>query len=113
MIKERVAEGSFNLNEFIEIMQGDGCITEINTPEGVGLPSPYMERTSTLQEEFNELFKFFYPRQLNDIEFECVATNKGFKVPAGAYSYALFNKNVITREQVQEILIKENQLNGN
>ena len=71
-----------------------------------------MQRRSLLQDEFNELFRFFYPGKYNDIKFSCVATNEGFIVSAGAYSYALYNENVISKKEVEDILIKENKRSG-
>lgn len=112
MLKDRMRSGRFNLELFVEIMESDGYITEIDAPEGAGFSSSYMERTSTLQEEFNDVFSFFYPDQYNEIIFGCVATNKGFIVEAGAYSYALYNKRRIAREDVLDILIAQNRNSG-
>lgn len=112
MIKKRIASGEFNLDLFINIMKHDGYITEIDAPEGAGMCSSDMEKTHLLQEEFNFIFSFFYPNIIQDIEFGCVATSKGFKIESGGYSYALYNRSVISREEVEKILIKENQLSG-
>ena len=112
MLKERVASGCFDFDSFVEVMQNHGYITEIDAPDGAGIISSDMERTFTLQKEFDQLFLFFYPNTLNDIKLECAATNKGFEIEAGAFSYALYNENIIKREEVIEILIRENKKSG-
>ena len=113
MLKERVASGCFNFDSFVEVMQNDGYITEIDAPYDAKIISSDMERTFTLQKEFDQLFLFFYPNILKDIKLECAATDKGCEIEAGgAFSYALYNENIIKREEVIEILIRENKKSG-
>jgi len=53
------------------------------------------------------LFAFFFPGRLNDIELRCAATKSGATL--NAYGYALYNANVIDREEVLKILESENR----
>ena len=59
------------------------------------------------QEAFEAIFAFFYPDELCDIRVECAATSKGGE--AVGYAYALFNSNVVTREEVLNTLRAENE----
>ncbi len=108
MIKEKVKTGRFNFALFVEIMQSDGYVTELDCPDEIGMDSCTMESTSSLQAEFDELFEFFYKGYSNEVKLSCIATNQGFKYPSGAYSYALYNENIISQIKVEQVLIKEN-----
>jgi hypothetical protein len=103
-LKEGIRAGRFSFEKLVELLGNSGYITEAMATEGLALQSTTMEMLS--QQDFDELFAFFYPGRLNEIEVFCIATDKGG--PRGAFSYALYNRNQISHEQVISILRKEN-----
>lgn len=105
-LKYRVLTGDIDFSAFVGALSEKGYITEIDFPEGAGLCSSHMEMLG--QEEFNELFAFFYPHQLNTISLHCIATNLGGVCPTGAYSYALINRSKLSDQEGLHILEHEN-----
>lgn len=104
-LTDRIARGEFDFFRFVEILSTKGFITEAQNDPRCPVGSNTMEYLQ--QDEFDALFSFFLPRQLNDIELACAATNRGSV--GHAYSYALFNANAISREEVLDILERENR----
>ena len=100
----RVRRGDLNFERFIELMREPGYIGEHGQENGCGFGSSAMEATK--QEDLNLLFEFFYPGKACDILVQCVATDEGGE--PGAFEYALFNANVITRDQMLARLKLEN-----
>ena len=102
--KEMVRAGCFSFEVLVKQLGEVGYITENSPIKKCELISPTMELFK--QEDFDELFSFFYPDRENDIKILCVASDEGSE--RGAFSYALYNTNRITREQIMEILHREN-----
>lgn len=107
-LKFRVLSGDIDFSALVTVLSERGYITEIDFPERAGLGSSHME--ALRQEEFDELFAFFYPGRLNTIELHCIATNEGGTCPTGAYAYALINKYVLSHQEGIDILERENYL---
>ena len=80
-------------------------MTEHDRNEECRLASTSIEQAT--QEEFDALFGFFYPDRLNNVQFSKIATDKGGC--GRAFSYALFNVNVISREWMQHFLVEMNE----
>lgn len=108
MLKEKIANGSFNFSKFVQVMEHDGYITELDSDPDIALGSTIMEKFLLLQEEFDEIYSFFYPKQTHEIEFRCLATNEGLPSGGNGYSYALYNKHGVEAEDVMKALIYEN-----
>ena len=104
-LTDRIARGEFNFVQFVDILSTRGFISEGTNVPGCGIGSHTMEYLQ--QDEFDALFAFFFPGKLNDIELQCAATKSGATL--NAYGYALYNANVIDREEVLKILESENR----
>ena len=100
----RVRRGDLNFERFVELMREPGYIGEHGQENGCGFGSSAMEAAK--QDDLNALFRFFYPGEACDILVQCVATDDGGKL--GAFEYALINANVVTRDQMLELLRLEN-----
>ncbi|AZC22489.1 MULTISPECIES: hypothetical protein [Pseudomonas] len=107
-LKARVLTGDIDFSALVDALSERGYITEVDFPEGAGLCSSHMEALK--QQEFDELFEFFYPRRINDIRLRCIATNEGGACPTGAYAYALINSRRLTDQEGLQILERENYL---
>lgn len=105
-LKFRVLTGDIDFSALVEALSEQGYLTEIEFPERAGMSSSHMERLT--QEEFDELFAFFYPDRVSSISLECIATNEGVTHPTGAYSYALINRAVLSHQEGIDILEREN-----
>lgn len=102
---DRVRRGEINFERFVEILAMRGFITEQSNDERCGFGSTAMEKAR--QHDFDALFALLLPSVLNNILLSCAATDEGGL--SGAFSYALFNSNVIDRKEVLDILIDENR----
>ena len=105
-LKERVASSKFNFKDFVEVITNDGFVTEYDQLESCSITTPQMERCTTLQEQFDELFEFFYPETLNEVKLQCISTNAGLG-NSTAYAYAIYNETVIAEYNVKKELIKQ------
>jgi hypothetical protein len=101
----RVRRGDLNFERFVELMQEPGYISENDQENSCGFGSSAMEAVK--QEDFNKLFEFFFPERICNISVQCVATDDGGE--RGAFAYALFNANVVTRERMLKFLRLENK----
>jgi len=101
----RVRRGEINLELLVATLRGRGFITERDQEHGCGFSPPAMEALD--REDFERLFEFFFPDEICDIEIHCASTDEGGK--SGAYAYALFNANVVSRDDMLERLKKQNQ----
>ena len=107
-LKFRVLTGDINFSALVDALSEKGYITEVEFPEGAGLCSSHMEALK--QEEFDALFAFFYPGELNTISLSCIASNEGGVCPTGAHAYALINTGVISERGGLDILERENYM---
>jgi hypothetical protein len=101
----RVRRGEINLELLVATLRGRGFITELNQEPGCGFAASAMEALD--QEDFERLFEFFFPDEICDIEIRCASTDEGGR--SGAYAYALFNANVVSRDVMLQLLKKQNQ----
>lgn len=106
-IIDRVRRGEINFERLVEILRHAGYITEENQEAGCGFGSSAMEAVH--QEDFEKLFAFFFPGEHCDITIGCIATDEGGQ--SGAYTYALFNSNEVSRPTMQQILERQNRKN--
>lgn len=106
-IIDRVRRGEINFERLVEILRHAGYITEENQEAGCGFGSSAMEAVH--QEDFEKLFAFFFPGEHCDIAIACIATDEGGQ--SGAYAYALFNSNKVSRPAMQQILERQNRKN--
>lgn len=100
-----VRRGDLNFERFVEVLSTRGYITEQDHEAGCSMVPLGME--AARQEDFDALFKLLMPGRLNEIELSCRATDAGGL--RGAFSYALFNSNVVDDETIKHILTKENE----
>jgi len=57
--------------------------------------------------DFKKLFEFYYPQKINSIELRTIGTSVG-GIP-GNNTYAFYNANIISHEEILEILTEFNQ----
>lgn len=101
----RVRRGEVNLDLLVETLRDRGYITEQDQVAGCGFGSSAMEAMHG--DDFKALFSFFYPSEAFDIDVHCAATDKDGS--PGSFSYALYNANAISRDQVLGLLRKQNK----
>jgi len=101
----RVRRGEINFERLVEVLSERGYITDVPAEEGIGFGRASMDQT--WQEDFDALFSLLLPGIYNDIKLDCTATDKD-GIP-GCFTYALFNKNVIDREDMTQILMRLNR----
>ena len=100
----RTRRGELNIERLVEILRTRGYITERNQEHGCGFCSSAMEAVT--QDDMRVVFDFFFPREVFDLDVQCAATAAGGR--PGSYAYALYNSNVISREEILELLTQEN-----
>jgi hypothetical protein len=84
------------------VLSKTGHLTDIDGNQGLGFTSTRFE--GARQEDFDALFQFFYPGEGHSIELRSCATDKGF-AQRGAYTYALFNENIVSRDEMMAMLV--------
>lgn len=102
-----VRRGELSFERLVEVLSDRGYVTEHDRDQKCRLGASLIERAQ--QEQFDALFEFFYPGRLNDVQLSKLATDRGGPV-SGAFSYALFNINVVSRERMHGILVELNKL---
>lgn len=100
-----VRRGSLKFQLLVDVLSGRGYVTDTADESGLGLISATIEQAG--QDDFDALFKVLMPGELNDIKIRAIATDKGG--PPGSFTYALFNENVISYEDVMAVLIDINK----
>lgn len=100
----RVLRGELNFERLVEILRKDGYLIDEVAPEGCGFGRVAID--SVDQEDFDSLFKFFYPGEVFEIEICKVATDKGGS--CGAFSYALFNSRKLDYDEMLDLLYQHN-----
>jgi len=102
---KRVARGNLNFERFVELLRTKGYVIDSMASEGCGFGRVAMD--SVRQDDLEALFAFFFPNELLDIKLEQVATDDGGQ--RGAFSSALFNSNLLSREEVKGVLREHNR----
>lgn len=97
--------GELNFQRLLEVLSSVGYLTDVDGDHSLRLASTRIE--GVRQEDFDALFRFFYPTEINSIKVRSCATDKGFK-HQGGYTYALFNENLHSREVMMALLIRLN-----
>ena len=98
-------DGEINFAQLVAVLRKPGYITTLDKHEGLGFGKVHIAKAH--QDDFNALFKVLMPGQLNDIELLTHATCKG--AAPGLYTTVLFNTNVISYEEMNELLIEINK----
>ena len=100
-----VRRGSLNFELLVAVLLDVGYVIDTGDDSGLGLVSTTIE--SATQDDFDALFSKLMPNQTNNITLGTAATDKGG--PRGAFSYALFNENRVSREAVLIVLEQRNK----
>lgn len=100
-----VRSGELDFERLVKVLSKAGYLTDIDGNQGLGFASTRIE--GARQEDFDALFQFFYPGEGHSIKLRSCATDKGF-VHGGAYTYALFNENIVSREEMMTMLMRLN-----
>lgn len=100
-----VRRGELDFERLVEVLSKAGHLTDIDGNQGLGFTRTRIE--GARQEDFDALFQFFYPGEGHSIELRSCATDKGF-AQRGAYTYALFNENTVSLEEIMAMLIRLN-----
>jgi len=102
-----VRRGEVSFERLVEVLSDRGYVTEHDRDQKCRLGATSIERAQ--QEQFDALFEFFYPGQSNNVQLSRLATDRGGQI-SGAFSYALFNTNVVSRERMRCILVELNKV---
>jgi hypothetical protein len=97
--------GELDFERMVDVLRTEGYLTDVDGNEGLGFTSTRIEVAQ--QEDFDALFKFFYPGEGHSIELQSCANDKGF-AQSGAYTYALFNETLISRDEMMARLMRFN-----
>lgn len=100
-----VRRGSLNFELLVAVLLDVGYVTDTGDDSGLGLISTTIE--SARQEDFDALFSVLMSGKSNDIAIRAAATDKGGL--RGVFSYALFNENRVSREEVSTVLEQRNK----
>jgi len=93
--------GSLNFEELVEELSSKGYMleTELNFSRAT--------YNAASHEDFNTLFDFYYPHKINSIKLRTIGTSAG-GIP-GDNTYAFYNENIISLENILEILTNFNR----
>jgi hypothetical protein len=98
---DSVRRGELDFERLVKVLTSEGYLTDVDGTEGLGFTRTRI--SAAVQEDFDRLWKFFYPGKGHDIQLRSCATNRGFKL-RGDFNYALFNENRISHEDVMNTL---------
>jgi hypothetical protein len=101
----RVRRGQVNFERLVEVLSTRGYITDSDGSEGLGFMRSAIDQAH--QHDFDALFKVLMPGKLNTIRLMTHGTDKG-GVP-GSFTTALFNKDVVEYEEINQVLIEMNR----
>lgn len=102
----RVRRGEINFEELVAVLSARGYVTDSDGLKGLGFGRVAIAQAR--QDDFDDLFKLLMPGQLNTINLMKHGTAKGGT--PGSYTTALFNTDVISYEEMNEVLIAMNCL---
>jgi hypothetical protein len=103
---DSVRRGELDFERLVKVLSSEGYLTDADGSDGLGFVSTRIE--AARQEDFDALWKFFYPNEGHSIALKSCATDQGFAV-RGGFTYALFNETLVSRA---EMLAKLVQLNA-
>ena len=93
--------GSLDFEEFFKELSSKGYILE----NELSFLRPTYNAASN--EDFKKLFEFYYPEKINSIELQTIGTCAGGT--NGHITYAFYNTNIISHDEITEILTEFNQ----
>ncbi|MFV7441173.1 hypothetical protein ACNPMZ_07040 [Acinetobacter pittii] len=93
--------GSLNFEELVEGLSSKGYMLETE----LSFLRPTYNAASN--EDFKKLFEFYYPQEINNIELQTIGTSAG-GLP-GDNTYAFYNANIVSHEEILEILTEFNK----
>lgn len=100
-----VRRGELNFEYFVERLRDPGYIVEGCGGVGGSLAQSPMDQAS--KDDLKRLFEFFYPTVALDIELKQAATDEGGQ--PGAFTNALFNADLVSRDDVLQRLRRHNK----
>ncbi|BEP48558.1 hypothetical protein [Variovorax sp. V116] len=101
----RVRRGELNFERLVEVLSERGYVTDVDHEEGLGFIRSSVNQTR--REDFDALFKLLMPGRLNDIELMTTASSEG--THPGTPTYAVFNTNRISYEDMRTLLADMNR----
>lgn len=97
--------GELDFERLADVLRTEGYLTDVDGNQGLGFTRTRI--SGATQEDFDALFQFFYPGEGHSIELQSCANDEGF-AQSGAYTYALFNETLISREEMMAKLMRLN-----
>ena len=101
-ITNLIKNGRFNFELFVQHMTTTGYITEYDQIDGISMGSCMME--TTRNDEIHRLYEFFYEGNKCPLKMNCTAVEDIYN--RGAFYYAYFNENIISRTNTNAALAK-------
>ena len=102
---DSVRRGKLNFERLVEVLSEEGYVTDADGNEGLGFTRIRID--TARQEDFDRLWKFFYPGQGHDIRLKSCASDEGFAV-SGGFTNALFNESLVSRQEMMDTLKRLN-----
>lgn len=93
--------GTLNFEELVEELSSKGYMLETE------LSFSRATYNAASHEDFNTLFNFYYPQKINSIQLRTIGTSAGGI--QGNNTYAFYNENIISLEDILEILTNFNK----
>lgn len=101
----RVRRGELNFERLVDVLSDRGYVTDVEHEEGLSFIRASVNQT--IREDFDALFKLLMPGQFNDIKLMTTASSVG--THPGTPTYAVFNANRISYEDMMETLAEMNR----
>ena len=102
---DSVRRGELNFEQLVEVLSKVGYTTDADGNQGLGFIRTRI--SAARQEDFDRLWKFFYPGQGHDIQLNSCASDEGF-AGSGGFTYALFNEAFVSRQEMMATLRRLN-----
>jgi len=101
----RVRRGEINFERLVEVLSTRGYVLDTEDEVGLGFSRPHANNAK--HADFEALFKVLMPGQHHDIQLSKIATDQGGT--PGAFTYAIYNPNVIDYDSMLDRLEQVNQ----
>lgn len=100
-----VRRGELDFERLLTVLSTEGCLTDVDGNQGLGFTRTRID--GARQDDFDALFRFFYPGEGHSIELQSCSSDTGF-AQRGAFTYALFNETLISRQEMMAMLTRLN-----
>lgn len=101
----RVRRAELNFEKLVEALSTRGYVTDMEHEDGLSFIRASVNQTHA--RDFDALFALLMPGRLNDIRLMTTASSEG--TSPGTPTYAVFNTNVISYQEMRAVLAEMNR----